>query len=92
MRTLRLLHDVGSGDSTKWQEQAACRDVEDPDIFFPERGGSSKAARALCADCPVRAECLEYALANHEDFGIWGGTSPRDRRPYWKERADERIA
>jgi WhiB family transcriptional regulator, redox-sensing transcriptional regulator len=62
-----------------WQAMARCVEV-DPEIFFPERGGSSKAARAVCSECSVRQECLLYALANREQFGIWGGTSERERR------------
>lgn len=62
-----------------WQVRARCVEV-DPEIFFPERGGSSRAARAVCNECAVRAECLRYALANREQFGIWGGTSERERR------------
>ena len=63
----------------EWQAKARCLEV-DPEIFFPERGGSSKAARAVCINCEVRIECLKYALANREQFGIWGGTSERERR------------
>jgi WhiB family redox-sensing transcriptional regulator len=73
-----------------WQAYARCTEV-DPEIFFPERGGSSKAARAVCSTCPVRAECLEYALNNKEQFGIWGGTSERERRRLRKERALRRL-
>jgi WhiB family transcriptional regulator, redox-sensing transcriptional regulator len=62
-----------------WQVKSRCLEV-DPEIFFPERGGSSKAARAVCSQCEVRIECLRYALANREQFGIWGGTSERERR------------
>jgi WhiB family redox-sensing transcriptional regulator len=62
-----------------WQTKAACLEV-DPEIFFPERGGSSKAARNVCGRCDVRMECLRYALRNREQFGIWGGTSERERR------------
>jgi WhiB family redox-sensing transcriptional regulator len=62
-----------------WQAKSRCLEV-DPEIFFPERGGSSKAARAVCLQCEVRIECLRYALANREQFGIWGGTSERERR------------
>lgn len=65
--------------SLAWQAEARCL-VADPEIFFPERGGSSKAARSVCTNCPVRIECLKYALANREQFGIWGGTSERERR------------
>lgn len=62
-----------------WQALARCAEA-DPEIFFPERGGSSKAARAVCNECCVRQECLRYALTNREQFGIWGGTSERERR------------
>ena len=78
--TTRLLQPVD------WQGKARCAEV-DPEIFFPERGGSSKAARAVCSNCEVRAQCLEYALNNKEQFGIWGGTSERERRRLRKERA-----
>jgi WhiB family transcriptional regulator, redox-sensing transcriptional regulator len=73
-----------------WQANARCAEV-DPEIFFPERGGSSKAARAVCAQCAVRDKCLEYALNNKEQFGIWGGTSERERRRLRKERALRRL-
>ena len=64
-----------------WQDQALCAEV-DPDLHFPEKGGSTREAKRVCRSCEVRAECLAYAL-EHEDtgrFGIWGGTSERERR------------
>jgi WhiB family transcriptional regulator, redox-sensing transcriptional regulator len=62
-----------------WQERALCAQT-DPEAFFPEKGGSTREAKKVCAGCEVRAECLEYALANDERFGIWGGLSERERR------------
>jgi WhiB family redox-sensing transcriptional regulator len=62
-----------------WSLGAACRDV-DQEVFFLEKGGSTKAAKAICGRCPVRQPCLEYALANDERFGIWGGMTERERR------------
>src|SRR5215213_6402822 len=62
-----------------WYEQAACLD-KDADCFFPEKGGSTRAAKRICQTCTVQTECLEYALANDERFGIWGGLSERERR------------
>ena len=50
------------------------------DSFFPERGGKGNAGRALCRRCPVAEQCLELALTEGEAFGIWGGTSERERR------------
>lgn len=52
----------------------------DAELFFPERGASTKAAKAVCAECPIRLQCLEYALDASIKFGIWGGTSERERR------------
>lgn len=62
-----------------WQQHALCAQT-DPEAFFPEKGGSTREAKAVCRACDVRAECLEYALANDERFGIWGGLSERERR------------
>lgn len=62
-----------------WQERALCAQT-DPEAFFPEKGGSTREAKRVCASCDVRSECLEYALANDERFGIWGGLSERERR------------
>ena len=50
-----------------WHAQAACREVRDPDIFFPKRGGSSKEARAICTRCPVLDECLKWTLETRPD-------------------------
>jgi WhiB family redox-sensing transcriptional regulator len=52
----------------------------DPEAFFPEKGGSTREAKRVCLSCDVRSECLEYALAHDERFGIWGGLSERERR------------
>ncbi len=62
-----------------WQERALCAQT-DPEAFFPEKGGSTREAKRVCATCEVREECLEYALAHDERFGIWGGLSERERR------------
>ena len=62
-----------------WQERALCAQT-DPEAFFPEKGGSTREAKRVCTGCDVRAECLEYALAHDERFGIWGGLSERERR------------
>ena len=62
-----------------WASEAKCLNA-DPDVFFPEKGGSTREAKRICGECPVRAECLEYALEEDERFGIWGGMSERERR------------
>src|SRR5437763_16931063 len=66
-------------DPQSWQERALCAET-DPEAFFPEKGGSTREAKKICTGCEVKAECLEYALANDERFGIWGGLSERERR------------
>src|SRR5206468_8036062 len=73
-------------DKTGWQDQANCMGV-DPDLFFPERGASTREAKEVCRGCVVREDCLEYALANGEKFGIWGGMSERERRRIRRARA-----
>jgi len=57
-----------------------------PAVFFPTDGAGFEAARRVCLECPVRAECLEYALDNHIDQGAWGGTSERERRRILRRR------
>ncbi|MGI6879157.1 WhiB family transcriptional regulator [Microbacterium sp. gxy059] len=72
--------DDGADDGAlSWQSEALCAQT-DPEAFFPEKGGSTRDAKRICASCDVRAECLEYALQNDERFGIWGGLSERERR------------
>jgi WhiB family redox-sensing transcriptional regulator len=69
-----------------WQDSANCLGV-DPDLFFPERGASTREAKEVCRGCVVREECLEFALRNGEKFGIWGGLSERERRRIRRQRA-----
>jgi WhiB family transcriptional regulator, redox-sensing transcriptional regulator len=72
-----------------WRAQALCRDT-DPELFFPI--GTTGAAlvqieqaRAVCRQCPVQADCLEFALTTNQDSGIWGGTSEEERRVLRRE-------
>ena len=71
-----------------WFERAICAQT-DPEAFYPEKGGSTKEAKSVCARCTVSAECLDYALDNHERFGIWGGLSERERRKLALQRGQE---
>jgi WhiB family redox-sensing transcriptional regulator len=66
-----------------WMNDGACVD-SDSDLWFPATGQNEDAARAkaICLECPVRQTCLDYALANDEAHGIWGGLSPRQRQAY----------
>ena len=76
---------------TDWKDSSNCLGV-DPDLFFPERGASTREAKEVGRGCIVREDCLEYALLNGEKFGIWGGMSERERRRIRRQRALERQA
>ena len=71
-------------EALAWQADALCAQT-DPEAFFPEKGGSTREAKRICEGCEVRSECLDYALANDERFGIWGGLSERERRKLRRE-------
>src|SRR5690606_18251896 len=72
-------------DDNSWQDLANCLGV-DPDLFFPERGASTREAKEVCRSCVVREECLDYALGTGQKFGIWGGMSERERRRIRRQR------
>lgn len=73
--------------SPAFMDLGSCRGM-DPDLFFPDRGESLAPAQAICAECIVADECLEFALANGERFGVWGGTSERERRRIRRRRRE----
>ncbi|MGH9155025.1 MAG: WhiB family transcriptional regulator [Acidimicrobiales bacterium] len=72
-------------DDSQWRDKAACR-ASDPELFFPVGStgtaalGEIRAAKALCAMCGVRDECLQFALEANQEAGVWGGTSEEERR------------
>lgn len=73
-----------------WMEQARCAQV-DPELWFPAKGQPVKTAKAVCARCPVRQECLEFALAGADSWmglahGVWGGLTEAERRVLRRER------
>jgi len=88
MTTLRT-RAAESGE-TDWRDDAACRGL-DPELFFPV-GTAGPAllqigrAKQVCAGCPVRAPCLDWALATGQDAGVWGGTSEDERRALRRAR------
>ena len=69
----------------EWMARGRCRDL-DPAIFFPSDGIGVQAAQRICSECPVKSPCLEYALVNRVDHGVWGGTSERERRRILRSR------
>jgi FixJ family two-component response regulator len=62
-----------------WQTRALCAQV-DPDLWFPEKGASSRPARRICQRCPVQPQCLADALARGERHGVWGGLNEKQLR------------
>jgi WhiB family redox-sensing transcriptional regulator len=70
---------------TSWMGEGNCRNYP-PDTFFPSDGVGVDRARAICKGCPVSNMCLEYALAERIDHGVWGGCSERERRRILKRR------
>ncbi|MFT3854925.1 MAG: WhiB family transcriptional regulator [Ilumatobacteraceae bacterium] len=69
----------------KWRESGACRGLE-PSIFYPDDDDEALDAKAVCAECPVRITCLEYALQVREKQGVWGGATERERRRLIRQR------
>jgi WhiB family redox-sensing transcriptional regulator len=80
------IYDVADDSELGWQDKALCAEV-DPEIFYPEKGGSTREAKMVCRSCEVRASCLEYALEHDERFGIFGGMSERERRRLKRQAA-----
>jgi WhiB family redox-sensing transcriptional regulator len=80
MQTLVMSYAEHEG----WEAQGACKH-SDPDLFFPvaSRGPALRQlakAKKVCERCPVRTQCLEYALQSGQSFGVWGGASEEERR------------
>lgn len=76
---------------TEWMAYGKCAELP-PETFFPSDGVGVQVAQAICADCPQREPCLEFALAQRIDHGVWGGTSERQRRRILKQRRLEAEA
>ena len=93
-RTSSLARLFATEPENDWRPLAACKGI-DPELFFSsdelpnknERIEREAAAKAVCARCPVRAECLTYAIAAGERYGIWGGLNPQERRAYARSAA-----
>lgn len=70
-----------------WRARAACHGIN-PNFFYPADKASIEAAKTFCQGCEVHDDCLAYALANEEIFGIWGGASERERKRILKRRKE----
>jgi WhiB family redox-sensing transcriptional regulator len=69
----------------EWMSRGICAQVGG-DEWFPEKGGTTKRAKLICSRCPVQAECLQYALDEDIDWGVWGGASREERQFMRRER------
>ena len=72
-------------ENVEWMSRARCRGT-DPDTYFPSGSLGVDAALRVCKECPVRTECVEYAMAHKIYIGIWGGLSERQRRRLRRQR------
>ncbi|WP_046503818.1 MULTISPECIES: WhiB family transcriptional regulator [Streptomyces] len=77
--TTRTATARGAEHELSWQESALCAQTG-PEFFFPAPGSSTREAKRLCGACEGREACLQYALANDERFGVWGGLSEKERQ------------
>jgi WhiB family redox-sensing transcriptional regulator len=80
-----LAPHLTDGEYPAWMDDGLCAQT-DPALFFPESGESPRLARSICAECPVRDLCLAWALDHDERFGIFGGTTPAERKKIRKEQ------
>lgn len=87
--------NIQHAHKTSWRDQALCMEV-DPELFFPDRSGKYRMsvdgeretlAKSMCNRCPVKAECLAYAVDDPSIEGIWGGSTARERLDLRKSRA-----
>jgi WhiB family redox-sensing transcriptional regulator len=73
-----------------WMVNAACKDAEDPDLFFTGTPEAIKEAISICHQCPVRIRCAEYAINNEITDGVWGGLTESDRRSIRRQKASRK--
>jgi WhiB family transcriptional regulator, redox-sensing transcriptional regulator len=86
-RDLRVMNGSDVTVRTMWREEAACKGL-DTGIFFPSTDAEAGAAKLVCAGCPVRDACLEWALASRQEDGVWGGMTDNERRRLRRRRRD----
>lgn len=82
----RHIEPMDTYADTKWMSEGNCAH-KPPSLFFPSDGVGVEKAKLVCEECPVATQCLEYAIENRIDHGVWGGTSERQRRRIIRARA-----
>jgi hypothetical protein len=78
--------DIRAWTGPNFREQAVCTEA-DPEAFFPDKGISAKPAKDLCKRCPAIVECLDWAMEHNEQFGVWAGTTPDERKALRRKKA-----
>lgn len=76
---LTVVPPAGTDNPFSWMDYGSCVG-EDQDLWFPPEKSNAKTAKQICAACPVRLECLEYAVSANERYGVWGGLSYKERQ------------
>lgn len=94
MKEVTFFAEGGSAEAD-WRHRAACRDFDDPDIFFPVGNTGPaldqiEAAKQICRPCAVRRQCLDWAIHTNQDIGVWGGLSEDERKLKRKQILHER--
>lgn len=85
MKEITFYLESGVSPESDWRQRANCREVTDPDVFFPI-GSTGPAldqierAKRICQPCPVKKACLEWAIETHQECGVWGGLSEEERK------------
>jgi WhiB family redox-sensing transcriptional regulator len=79
-----------SDNAVVWMADTACEGM-DVNVFILDKGDSAAEAKKTCADCPVRAQCLAWALEHDERFGVWGGKTARERAGMGETLADAQL-
>lgn len=95
MENVRFVMSADVGEDMDWVDRARCRS-EDPELFFPVGTTGAAAvqierARAVCAQCDVRMQCLEWAMSTGQEAGVWGGLSEEERRALRRARRREAV-
>lgn len=92
MKEIIFYFDTDIAAEADWRQRASCATIVDPDVFFPigttgQALDQIEAAKAICSTCVVKQECLDWALATHQETGVWGGLSEDERRALRRQPA-----
>lgn len=96
LKEITFYLDPAACPETDWRQRANCRDVRDPDLFFPVGTTGSaleqtEQAKSICRACEVRQQCLDWALETHQESGVWGGLAEEERRALLRRRRTEAL-